>query len=96
MSEIETKKCSKCGEVKPTTEFYKNIKAADGYDTYCKECRRSLGREFYAKKISQKRIEETNNALSKYTPRDLLTELKRRGYKWEKMYCLQEIKYENI
>lgn len=30
MSEIETKKCSKCGEVKPTTEFYKNIKAADG------------------------------------------------------------------
>ena len=47
MSEIETKKCFKCGEVKPTTEFYKNIKAADGYDTYCKECKRSLGREFY-------------------------------------------------
>lgn len=40
MSEIETKKCRKCGEVKPTTEFYKNIKAADGYDTYCKECKR--------------------------------------------------------
>lgn len=96
MSEIETKKCCKYGEVKPTTEFYKNIKAADGYDIYCKECKRSLSREFYAKKISQKRIEETNNALSKYTPRDLLTELKRRGYKWEKMYCLQEIKYENI
>ena len=96
MSEIDTKKCCKCGEVKPTTEFYKNIKSADGYDTYCKECRRSLGREFYAKKISQKRIGETNNALSKYTPRDLLTELKRRGYKWEKMYCLQEVKFENI
>lgn len=96
MSEIETKKCCKCGEVKTTTEFYKNIKAADGYDTYCKECHKTAARASYANKASKKRIEETNNALSKYTPRDLLAELKRRGYKWEKMYCLQEIKYENI
>lgn len=96
MSEIETKKCSRCGETKPVSEFYRNARISDGYDTYCKECKRSLNHKFYAKKISQKRIEETNNALSKYTPRDLLTELKRRGYKWEKMYCLQEIKYENI
>lgn len=96
MSEIETKKCFKCGEVKPTTEFYKNIKAADGYDTYCKDCKKSLNRKVYAKMVSKRKEEEANNALSKYTPRDLLTELKRRGYKWEKMYCLQEIKYENI
>lgn len=96
MSEIDTKKCSKCGEIKPVAEFYKNISTIDGYDVYCKECKKAVCREAYRKKISQKRIEETNNALSKYTPRDLLTELKRRGYKWEKMYCLQEIKYENI
>ena len=96
MSEIDTKKCGKCGEVKPTTEFYKNIKAADGYDTYCKECKRQMNKENYAKKVSEKKAAEACHPLSKYTPRDLLAELKRRGYKWDKMYILQEVKYENI
>ena len=38
----------------------------------------------------------SNNPLSGYTPRELLAELKRRGYKWERMYYTQEVKYENI
>lgn len=96
MSEIETKKCCKCGEIKPVSEFYKNISTIDGYEVYCKECKKTICRESYRKKISQQKNEEMKNELSKYTPRDLLAELKRRGYKWDKMYCMQEIKYENI
>jgi hypothetical protein len=33
------KKCSKCGEEKELSEFYKGKKNKDGYMTYCKECR---------------------------------------------------------
>lgn len=34
MSEIETKKCSKCGDVKHVSEFYRNAKMSDGYARY--------------------------------------------------------------
>lgn len=33
-----TKKCSRCGEVKETTEFHKARKAADGFQGFCKVC----------------------------------------------------------
>ncbi|MGH7660109.1 MAG: hypothetical protein ACRENA_04220, partial [Vulcanimicrobiaceae bacterium] len=32
------KKCGKCGEVKPFTEFYKASTKACGYGSYCKPC----------------------------------------------------------
>ena len=35
---METKKCTKCGEIKNTCEFYKNSKAKDGLKTWCKTC----------------------------------------------------------
>ena len=33
-----TKKCYKCGEVLPTSSFYKNDYNLDGLQWYCKEC----------------------------------------------------------
>lgn len=32
------KTCSKCREIKDSTEFYKNKKQKDGHDNYCKIC----------------------------------------------------------
>jgi len=35
---METKRCTKCGEEKPITEFHKNVRSKDGLHCYCKEC----------------------------------------------------------
>jgi len=33
-----TKKCSKCGKIKPLSEFYKDKRAKNGRQSWCKEC----------------------------------------------------------
>lgn len=34
----ETKRCSRCQEVKPVSAFYKSKEWTDGYHSYCKKC----------------------------------------------------------
>lgn len=46
------KQCKRCGEIKPLTEFYKNILKSKGVFDYCKEC---------AKK-REKQLREQRNA----------------------------------
>lgn len=36
---IPAKTCTKCGETKPYSEFYKNKACSDGLHTYCKACK---------------------------------------------------------
>ena len=50
---METKKCSKWGEVKPISEFYKQKSHKDGYQSSCKNCKNQLGK-LYCKKNSEK------------------------------------------
>ena len=38
---MDTKICSKCGELKPTTSFYKRSDRASGYKSECKKCNNS-------------------------------------------------------
>jgi hypothetical protein len=38
MSEVREKRCSKCGNTKPITEFWKDSSRADGYENRCKTC----------------------------------------------------------
>lgn len=37
---MEFKTCTKCGETRPTTEFYKQSRSSDGLNPWCKECYR--------------------------------------------------------
>ncbi len=52
--EIKTKKCSKCGEVKPITEFYKSNHTSDGYYCQCKLCHNSYSKKTYNQTKSSK------------------------------------------
>jgi hypothetical protein len=38
MTKVETRKCTKCGKEKPTSEFYKHAAAKDGLYCHCKIC----------------------------------------------------------
>lgn len=58
------KKCTKCGEIKSYSEFYKDKSRKDGYATSCKSCRRKYyekhkeERDSYFKKYNKKYHEE--------------------------------------
>jgi hypothetical protein len=42
-----TKSCTKCGDIKPLTEFHKNSKNNDGYAYHCKACRKEESLKTY-------------------------------------------------
>lgn len=50
MEEHELKRCTKCGEWKPRTEFHKSKAGNDGRYTRCKTCKNKQDRE-YRKRI---------------------------------------------
>ena len=49
---METKKCSKCGEVKPVSEFYRKGK---NYQSMCILCRVEYHKEWYEKNSERRR-----------------------------------------
>lgn len=72
MENTQTKTCPRCGRTLPIENFYKN-KDGKTY-SYCKECVKVLNA---ARKTPPP---DSENPLSAYTPRQLMQELKRRGY----------------
>lgn len=42
----DTKRCSRCGETKPTHDWPPGKKWADGLYPYCRTCKRAVGREY--------------------------------------------------
>ena len=85
----------RCGKEKPIEEFGKYSANKDGHRIYCKECWREIVRIQYwnrkAKAIDKvektdSKIKVYSNAdLAKFTPRQLMEELKARGFKWDCM-----------
>lgn len=72
MENTQTKTCPKCGRTLPIENFYKRSNGQ--IYTYCKECVKVINS---ARRITPP---DSENPLSAYTPRQLMQELKRRGY----------------
>lgn len=96
---METKICKCCGEAKSIADFAKNPL---GVTSFCKECMRKKQSEGHKKRSELKKIEEelehTKDArLSEFTPRELMKELARRGYKGELQYVsVQKISIDKL
>lgn len=80
---METKVCKVCGQELPLSEFKKSPFATNGIAT-CKKC--------VSEKIKKTKLfkKTTNSELAKFTPRELIEELKSRGYKG-KLYVTRTI-----
>lgn len=79
---METKKCKCCGRELPLSEFpfRKN-----GESRICKECDSHKKKEDHARKADlitlQNQLQQARSLrVSEFTPRELMEELKRRGY----------------
>jgi hypothetical protein len=106
MEEKTIKRCCKCGRELPIDHFYKCIKNKDGLQSHCRECHAVYSRIAYEKRkalIATKKVAipmhkvYAHAELAKFTPRQLMEELKARGFRWE--YILEpqrKIMFEKI
>lgn len=91
---METKVCTDCGKELPITNFRKG--RANGTEftmSICKDCWRKRQQEGKEKRKQQQLKEKENEVkdakaqrLQAFTPRELMQELKRRGYEGELTY----------
>lgn len=72
------KECTKCHRQLPESEFYKKSGAPDGLQYECKECQK----EYRHKRVKgdKKNRVFSNPDLARFTPRQLMEELRARGY----------------
>ena len=102
---METKVCSKCGRELPKSEFYRNSNTKDGLQSCCRACSNKQSTESHRRKANkvkeqlkkldameakQKHKVYTNPVLAPITPREMMLELKARGYEGELVF--KEIK----
>ena len=78
---METKRCSQCGKELPINSFYKDRSSKDGLGFYCKTCVKSNKTSRRADTGGGLARVFTNPDLAKFKPRELIEELKARGYK---------------
>lgn len=92
---METKKCSRCGRELPLDAFHHK-------QAYCKACKA----EYYRMRIARLKQEKEGGGLhkiyssaelAKFTPRQLMQELKARGFRWDYMLEPQrKIEFDKI
>ena len=86
------KRCKRCGRELDESEFYKHKMTKDGLQPYCKECQHELNRMRIKPKLPQQKVPQiggggkVNPELAAFTPRQLMEELKARGYTGELKY----------
>ncbi len=55
---LQDKKCSKCGKIKPPSEYYKLHKGQPGTSSYCKKCYTIANRTEHRRKYNRKWLKE--------------------------------------
>lgn len=72
---VTEKRCSKCGQVKPASEFRRHGRSKDGLWKICRKCQTKANC-----------VNGANPDLAAFTPRELMLELRARGYVGELLY----------
>ena len=86
---METRFCKVCGQELPLSEFKKTAFAPNGISTCNKCCARKAQEKRENNKL-ENRVGGGNSELARFTPRELIEELRARGYKG-KLYITREI-----
>lgn len=72
-----TKRCCKCKEIKPRSDFARAASRRDGIATMCKECMKAYGAAYYQK--NRAKLDEINRAWYRERP-EVWREIIRRDY----------------
>lgn len=81
---MEKKVCKVCGRELPLSHFRKNHLSQDGYVSTCTQCvtrKRKEGEDKTLDVTPPQGMQGGNPELSAFTPRELMAELKARGFK---------------
>lgn len=94
-----TKKCSICKQELPLSMYHRNLSRKDGLQAYCKECGKKYYENRRNKQsgggidsividvVDGRKLTKvyTHPDLAHFQPRQLMAELKARGYRWDYM-----------
>ena len=92
--EAETKKCKVCGRVLPVSEFGKHWKSRDGYRNVCRSCDGVHEKQSACAVIGtviKRSVEGGIPALKGINAKDLIEELRYRGYKGKLVYTREVV-----
>ncbi len=70
------KNCSQCNQIKPVSEFNKNSKKRDGYQSMCRDCSRSYYKNYYKTTNKERKRLYTKNRAAAQEIRMLIAEKK--------------------
>lgn len=84
----QVKLCSSCRKEKDVSEFALSRSSKDGLQYQCKECNKAYRKTSFTKPLKEVQVVKD---LSSFTPRQLIDELRSRGYTGELQYT-QKIK----
>lgn len=85
-NEAIKKVCSRCGRDLPLSEFPKNTTCRGGHSGVCKKCKVEQMRDYRRNLAEKARLYDERGGLESYTPRQLMEELARRGYRGSLTY----------
>lgn len=107
--DLFTKVCPKCGHRLFKADFHKSTKSTTGYQSYCKKCAAEANKQRAKSRNAIDSVETTlhdghtlskihkHAGLASFTPRQLMEELKARGYSWNYMLEPQrKVMFEKI